>query len=320
MQHRPRHVVEYLALRCVAAVLNALPYRCALALGCALAALGFHLLHGGRREACRRMQIAFGDRFTAADRRRMAWISLRNTVFNMIELLRIGRLSRRWFDAHFDCADYVKAVRSCTDEGRGAVIACPHMGNWELAGAACHVYGVPIFNIAARQRNPLTNAYFNRVRSGTGIESIERGTGSMRRVLRRVRNGGALAILPDSRMRHPGILLPFLGGQANLGTGMATFARHAGVPVFPGIVTREGWTRHRVRLCTPLYPDPSLPKLQDTHRMMMQVVKVCDEAIRERPEQWFWYNRRWVLDPVQGEEQGRARRGPADRERQPGSA
>jgi KDO2-lipid IV(A) lauroyltransferase len=301
MRYRIKHICEYMLLRGAAALLNALPYRAALVAGWCVAALAFALLGRPVREACRRMQAVFGNRFSARDRRRMAWISLRNTVFNAIEVLRLARLRRSWFDRYFDCADYVRAVRNCTDGGRGAVIACPHMGNWELAGVACRVYGVPIFNIAARQRNPLVNVYFNRARAAPGIESVERGTGSMRHVLRLIKQGKALAILPDSRMRRPAMELAFLGGTANLGAGMAAFARHADVPVFPGIVTRQGWTRHRVRLCDPVYPDQTLVKAVDMHRMMKSVVDLCDRAVREQPEQWFWYNKRWVLDPVEGD-------------------
>lgn len=295
---------EYAALRVAAGLLNRLPYRCALTVGWLIAALAFCLARGPVQEAQRRMATAFGDRFTPRRRRRMAWISLRNTVFNFVELLRLPRLDRQWYERHVDCGEYAAAVKTCTDTGRGAIIACPHMGNWELAGAACRFRGVPIFNVAARQRNPLVNGYFNRIRSSPGIVTVERGTGSMRSVLRMIRNGKALAILPDSRMKAPDILLPFLGGQANLGTGMAAFARHADAPVFPGIVTREGWRRHRVRLCRPLYPDPSLPKFQDIHRMMMQVVKICSEAVCEQPEQWFWYNKRWVLEPLAASDLG----------------
>jgi lauroyl/myristoyl acyltransferase len=33
-------------------------------------------------------------------------------------------------------------------------------------------------------------------------------------------------------------------------------------------------------------------------RMTKAVMKTIDAAIRRNPEQWFWYNGRWILDPV----------------------
>ena len=85
--------------------------------------------------------------------------------------------------------------------GAGVILALPHMGNWELSGVACFRQGIPIFNIAAEQKNPLTNAFFNKVRSSPGIDSVARGSGDMRAVVRKVKQGGVLCILADSRMR-----------------------------------------------------------------------------------------------------------------------
>lgn len=35
-------------------------------------------------------------------------------------------------------------------------------------------------------------------------------------------------------------------------------------------------------------------------RLTREVIAHFDAAIRETPGQWFWYNKRWVLDPPQG--------------------
>jgi Kdo2-lipid IVA lauroyltransferase/acyltransferase len=39
-------------------------------------------------------------------------------------------------------------------------------------------------------------------------------------------------------------------------------------------------------------------KAADLRAMTEAVVRQLDEGIRRHPEQWFWYNGRWVLDPV----------------------
>jgi hypothetical protein len=48
----------------------------------------------------------------------------------------------------------------------------------------------------------------------------------------------------------------------------------------------------------PILPDPSLPKADDVARMTRQVLAFIETRIREVPEQWFWFNRRWILDPL----------------------
>ena len=31
-----------------------------------------------------------------------------------------------------------------------------------------------------------------------------------------------------------------------------------------------------------------------------EAMRLLDERIRQHPEQWFWYNKRWILEPVKG--------------------
>ena len=90
---------------------------------------------------------------------------------------------------------------------------------------------------------------------------------------------------------------PLLGGTANLGAGTATFARIAKVPIYPTIVTREGWTRHRIRSLPAVEADMTLDKQADIERMSAIVVNILDQEIQAAPEQWFWFNKRWILDP-----------------------
>jgi len=126
------------------------------------------------------------------------------------------------------------------------------MGNWDLAGVAAQSYGVLILFMARRQKNPLTDAYLNRMRSSTGVETIMNDASAIRLALRRLAEGKVLAMLPDVRAKRQALDIAFLGGRANIGRGLAVFAREAGVPVFPCCAWREGWTRHHFRSMPPI--------------------------------------------------------------------
>lgn len=294
---RFKHRVEYALLRAVAGPFSLLPYKTALSAGWLLAAAAFHAMGSRARTAEDRIRSVFGGGMSEAEVRRVAWTSWRNIVFNAIEITRVRGITRDWLSSAVACGDVLDVIKRQTDAGRGAVIAVPHMGNWDLAGIACHFHGIPIFNIAARQKNPLVNAYLNRLRGHPGIETIERGSGTMRTVLQRLRAGSALAILPDVRVREGGLEVPFLGGRANLGKGPAMFAYHADAPVFQCFVSREGWAGHRIVMAGTILPDAAAEKDGEIRRITELVVRRIDEEIRRRPDQWFWFNRRWVLDP-----------------------
>ncbi len=299
MKYRPKHIAEYIFLRITAFWASILPYRMTLAVGWLIAFLGFRIFHFRRAETLRRLHLVFGNKYTTKEYNRIAWIAGRNTAFNAIELLINKKTSHDWFDSIFDYGDTVKTLKDQMESGKGGIIAGPHMGTWDLAGRSFGSNGIPIISIVAHQRNPLVNAYFERLRSSAGIESLVRGeSGILKSIIKKLRKGEFLAIMPDARQRTPGMELPLLGGIANLAPGTATFAHMTGLPIFPIIITRIGWTQHKMRLLDTIYPDKNLDKKEDIERMMSLVIKNIDREIQADPEQWFWYNSRWVLDPV----------------------
>jgi len=291
-----KHYLEYGLLRAFTAFFTLLPLRIGLFLAWLVARFAFHVLRFRRAEALERIRQAVGA--SGREARRIAWISLRNFLFNAVELARVSRVNRAWIERMVEHGDEIDPLRRHLESGRGAMLAIPHAGNWDLAGVGVAALGFPIFFVAARQHNPFTDAYLNRMRGATGVEVVSRGDpGLLRHLLRGLMHGKVLGILPDLRSKREGITVRFLGGEANVFGGMAALARQARIPVFPGVTTRIGWTRHRWRLFEAVVPDPEADRDAELLRITQRVLEEHERVVREEPEQYFWYNRRWVLDP-----------------------
>ena len=304
MKHRPKHWAEYLLLRGFCGIIATLPYRPALILAAGLARVGFALAASRRQEAIRRIQLVLGDACTPRQARAIAWQSLRNMFFNLAEILYVGGGRPRSLPVSIDMQEALDRVRTYAKEnpGRGAIFACPHMGNWELAGIVVPSFGIDMFTLTGVQKNPLVQDYLQRLRHAPGVELLPRGSGTtLRKIFSNLRKGKFLAIMPDLRSRHPGVRVRFFGGEANLYPGMGHFARQVEVPIFLAIMRRRGWTHHSIELHGPFEPDLSLSKDQDAGRLSQVVMDIVDAEIRKDPGQWFWYNKRWILDPLDPE-------------------
>jgi lauroyl/myristoyl acyltransferase len=274
-----------------------LPYRLALGLGWVLAWLAFYVFRWRVRTAISRIEDVFGDQLTRREVRRVAWVSLRNTFFNGVEVMRIPSITKAWVEDVLDTS-VINEFKLIWGGEEGAIFALPHMGNWDVAGVAATLFDLPIFTITGKQHNPLFDDYMNHMRGFTGIETIPRDSKTLlRKVIRNLKAGKILAFTSDLRSRTKGMSVQFLGKEANIVAGMALFARQTNVPVFPVVVTREGWGRHKWHVCEPIRPDKSLDKQDDWNRITQYVMDKFEVAIRERPDQYFWYNKRWVLDP-----------------------
>ncbi len=288
---------EYAVLRTMCAIVNAIPYRlaCALARGCAwmfVRIFGFQ-----RARTYARIREVFPDK-SPKEVRRIAVFSLANILQNAVEMIRSPRLTKKWITKHVkDMPVYADRLQAILAEGKGAVIMVPHAGNWYMAAWAMARYGIPLFAIAASQRNPYVEAWMQR-QYGSDIEVLTRGSATVLQDIRaRIAAGRAFAILPDLRVPTPDTEVPFLNGTANVSHGGAMFAVATGAPVVVAIMRRENGLHTFDHLAT-LRPNPNAPDRKDeARRLMREAMALIDAGVRKTPEQWFWYNSRWILQP-----------------------
>lgn len=298
MAKKPRFSenLEYFALRFACATVNAIPYRAAMALADALAFIAFDLLRFKRKRTLARIAGAFPD----IGKRRMRSIarsSLANVLKTTIEMMRAPRLDRKWMDAHVqDGLLYKERLQSYVDEGKGVVVMVPHSGNWYMAAWSMAKYGLPLCAIAARQRNAKIDAWMKRQYGD--IEVVERGSAkTLAAIISRIGNGRVFAILPDLRCKTPDVEVPFLGGKANVSHAGALFAVKCDSPIVVAAMRRENG-KHVYKHLATLRPDPAAPDAkEEAKRLTAEAMRLIDGAIREKPGDWFWYNKRWILDP-----------------------
>lgn len=287
---------EYAGLRLACGLVNALPYCCAAALARAAGWTLVRVFAFKRRRTEGRIRSVFPE-MSAREVRRVAVRSLQNMLLNAVEMMRAPKLGRRWMDRHvLDGLKYKERLQAYADEGHGVVVMVPHSGNWYMAAWSMAKYGLPLFSIAARQRNPKINAWMNRQYGD--IEVLDRDNrDTLVRIKERLAAGRAFAILPDLRVRKPDVAVEFLGGTANVSHAGAMFAVRCGCPIVVAQMYREGG-RHVFNHIATLRPDPAAPdRREEAARLTREAMRLLDEAVRRRPGDWFWYNKRWILEP-----------------------
>ena len=288
---------EYVALRLACALANAVPYPMALAIARGLGWAAFRVFRFKRRRTLERIRSIF-PAMSAREAGRVAVKSLQNVLQTAVEMMRAPRLTREWMDRHVqDGALYKHRLQQFVDEGKGVVIMVPHSGNWYMAAWSMAKYGLPLFAIGARQRNPKLDAWMKRQYGD--IEVLDRNCRStLFKIHERLAKGRAFAILPDLRVRHPDVEVDFLGGKANVSHAGAAFAVNCGCPiVLATMLRRDG--RHVFNHIATLRPDPQAPdKKEEARRLTRQALKLLSDEIMKSPGDWYWFNKRWILEPV----------------------
>jgi len=297
MKYKPAHILEYGLVVLFGFIVRILPLRGALALGWMAAAASHFIGRVHVTRTRRRVRQVLGCDATEKEIRRIAWLAWRNLCFNAIEGFRFTKLTadkiRKMPLARIE-KDLRRILNECEN---GFILATPHMGNWEVAGIAGDLMGFPLFVIVRKQKNPLMNDYINKMRRSFNLEVLHRESKIWKGVADRIKQGKILAILPDIGVRRGGVTVDYLKGKATIATGAAHFSQLANCPVYPIFVRRIGWTKHDVVLLDPISPNPSADRDDDQHRIMQEIMTAFTTEILKTPEQYFWHNKRWVLDP-----------------------
>jgi lauroyl/myristoyl acyltransferase len=166
------------------------------------------------------------------------------------------------------------------------------MAAWSMAK-----YGLKLFALAAKQRNPKLDAWMKRQYGD--IEVLDRGEKStLVKIKEKLESGRAFAILPDLRVPVKDVEVDFLGSRANVSHAGAMFAVKCMSPVVVAMMTRKNG-RHIFNHLATLRPDPAaVDKKEEARRITREAMTILSKAVMESPGDWFWYNKRWILEPV----------------------
>ncbi|MEG1787609.1 MAG: lysophospholipid acyltransferase family protein [Kiritimatiellia bacterium] len=295
-----RHLLEYAILRSAQMTVCLIPIAVLGAIVSAFFRIFFCFYWPLKRETVSRMREVFGADFPVKKIRCIARVSIWNMVMNYVEIMHAGKMNDDYLLTHLQgCEEAREKLRAIIAKHGGAVLALPHMGNWDFAGIACGSFGIPLMALARAQNNPLVEKWLCRNRLGEFEAADRRRPSSFIRIAHHLKSGGAFAILPDVRHNKPGVSVTVFGKpDVQLGKGMAKFARMANVPIVPLFMERLDASHHIIRLCEPLYSDLEAEVDADMVRLSQSVWNLFEAEIRAKPEQWFWYNRRWILTPL----------------------
>lgn len=211
------------------------------------------------------------------------------------EFFRMPDLPPEWFLAHFDLEGF-EHLDAALRAGRGAILALPHLGNWDLAGAHLAARGVPISAVAEIVDPPDLFAWFVDARRRIGIEVIPLDATAGAEVTRALAENRLVCLLADRDLGGNGIEVELFGEVTTVPGGPAMLALRTGAALLPAAAYFGTGGRHCGRIGPPI-PAVRQGRLRaDVERVTGDLVGHLEAAIREAPEQWLLMQPNWPSD------------------------
>ena len=283
-------MLSYWAVKLLSHFVCLLPHRAAMMIGAGLARLLWPFIPA-RRKQLARTQIERCLRVSPAEAARIERESTLRFGPMLMEVLRFPVL-RRHIEDYVTITGALDTMRVALAQGKGAIIATSHSGNWELMGGALALAGLPIVGVAKRQSAAGMDRFINEYRALVGVHVTYRS--SVREMFRMIDQGWIIGLLSDQDpSRRDGVIVDFFGQETNAFTGAAAIARRCEVPIFPAFMHRRADGHHELTIEEPLYVEKTDDRAADVLRVTQDISAHIEAWIRRYPSEWFWLHDRW---------------------------
>lgn len=284
--------LQNLVIRLLVAVVKRLPLKAVRVLGRAVG----HVVWRSETRAARvtrwNMRMCFPNK-TAQEQDQLAYESVLETAITGIELFWV------WIqpaEKVLDCVVDIKgldAYQRAIEANNGLFLAAPHLGNWEVLGLYL-ARQAPITSMYAPIKIDELNSLVKTSREKTGANLVPTDLSGVRSLLKALKKGEQVGILPDQRaQKGSGVFSAFFGQQAYTATLLTALQKKAkAAKVFVSFAERvdKGWVLH-------FQPAPETIYSEDEQTAVDALNAGVEAAVRQIPVQYQWEYKRFGMQP-----------------------
>ena len=179
--------------------------------------------------------------------------------------------------------------------GRGVLLVTPHLGNWELGTVLLKREGVRPLVLTAPEPGGRFTELRAAARARQGVDTLVVGEDPFAfvEVIRRLQEGGMVALLLDRPPEATGVPVEFFGRPFHASVAAAELARASGAAVLPVYIVRDG-RDYRAHALEPVdYDRRDLGSREERIAFTGRILRAFEPAVRQFPDQWFHFVPVW---------------------------
>ncbi|MEO8743809.1 MAG: lysophospholipid acyltransferase family protein [Candidatus Dormiibacterota bacterium] len=240
----------------------------------------YWLSAGQRRAALDNYAAALGRDRADPEVARVARRAFQNYGRMLMDFLLIGSLKPEELVQRMtiDGRDQLDAALA---QGRGVIMAVPHMGSWDMGGSYAGAVGYPISAVTQRFPGSLNDAVV-RARQRYGLNVITVGRAAVRSIIQALQVNHVVALACDLE-QGPGVSVRFFGRRAVVPGGPAAIALKTGAALMTACTYSTSPGRQHIHIDPPL----SVAHGDTKEGLMQRVVARFEDFIKEHPDQWY---------------------------------
>ena len=177
-------------------------------------------------------------------------------------------------------------------DGRGVIIALPHSGNWDHAGAYFCNEGFPLVTVAEVLKPEKLFKKFLTYREEMGFEVLGLDSRAFVTLIKRAREKRLIALVADRDLSASGIEVSFFAHRTKMPAGPAVLAIKEGLPL---VAAHVSYTKVGIHID---FQEIEISSSEDESEKVAQTVQKLANAfeigIRKSPQDWHMLQRIWI--------------------------
>lgn len=270
----------------ITGMMASLPLRLGYALAGALTELHYRAFPGRRHAALANLAVIL----PGVSRRERARVARRMMCSYNKMLFEFFRLP------HLELEELLRAVETRNREhleqavarGKGVIVTCTHLGNWELAAVVVAHWGYSLHAVAGVQINRWLSQAVRDTKSELAIQTVSHEDG-FRKLMRALERNELVALMVDGDLFSHGQTVEFFGRETRWPAGPGVLAQRSGASVLCAYCERTGDGRFRIQFEPPI--DPA--DYPTAAAINTRVAEISSRHIREHVDQWCIFRSLW---------------------------
>ena len=269
-----------------------LPDRDVIRLGKALGMLAYLADSFHRRIVQRNIRFAFPE-WSFEDVRMLSKRMFQQLGITLLETIQTAYLSREQIIGKFSAVEGHQYVIEALNRGKGLVVVSAHLGSWELGLQFFNCYfQTPVLGVAKKMHSDLVERWVYGMRTRLGNQILYKKN-ALPEISQTLRRGGVTGLLIDMSRRKDGVEVEFFGKRATATPAAALMGIRYKSPVIPMFSIRKPDGRLTIQIEPPIEIQKTGDLRVDFQVNTQSMTDVVERMVRDYPEQWFWFQRRW---------------------------
>ena len=238
------------------------------------------------------LKLAYNDSLNLEEKNKIIIGCYKSLVYNLADFIKNQGITKEEILKKVSFLNEEILLKSLK-ENRKIIFMTAHYGNWELLPLAIAAKFTPLTGVGRDLDSKIMNNILSKNREQFDIQLLSKN-GAMKGLIKALKSNRPVGLLVDQNTKSTeGILIDFFGKKARHTPSIAILAKKFNAIIIPAFIQTNDYKNYVIKFLNPIESKNSENYDEDILNCVQEQAFVTEQLIREKPEEWFWFHKRW---------------------------